>query len=499
MSASHEGEPVRVQVPGQVSSQLVSAVGGKAADTKGQISWAFFEWARNPYVILITIYIYAPYFSSHVVGDPVQGQAIWGHINGVSGFLIACFGPLLGAVADSGGRRKPWIVSFVVLMALATYCLWFTLPLNMGIGILGAAALVVIANVAFEFSAVFHNSMLPYVAPQKRVAMLSGLGLALGNLSSVLILIFMLIVFTLPGAVDWPFVPAEPWFGLDVAAHENSRIAGPIAAVWMVLFTLPLLLFTPDVAPIKGDPRTAIKQGVRSVMRTVKGLKHYRNIATYLLARMFYNDGKTAVLVFGGVYAAGVFDWGPLTLTVYGVILSIFAVGGGFVGGWLDDTFGSRNAILISIGGTALGVLLAVSVTPTEILWQSYDATGAEPLWSLPFFQTVPEVIYVTMVILIAIFITAAYANSRTMLARLAPPEKMSEFFGLYALSGTATAFLGPMLVGIATSLFASQRIGFASVLLLLVGGMGIMMFVREERAVLSDEDRARLSGDRQS
>lgn len=234
-------------------------------------------------------------------------------------------------------------------------------------------------------------------------------------------------------------------------------------------------------------------------MRTVKGLKHYRNIATYLLARMFYNDGKTAVLVFGGVYAAGVFDWGPLTLTVYGVILSIFAVGGGFVGGWLDDTFGSRNAILISIGGTALGVLLAVSVTPTEILWQSYDATGAEPLWSLPFFQTVPEVIYVTMVILIAIFITAAYANSRTMLARLAPPEKMSEFFGLYALSGTATAFLGPMLVGIATSLFASQRIGFASVLLLLVGGMGIMMFVREERAVLSDEDRARLSGDRQS
>jgi len=485
-----DAEPVRVQVPGEASAQLLSAVGGEPADARGQFSWAVFEWARNPYVILITIYIFAPYFSSQVVGDPVRGQAIWGQINGIGGFIIACLGPFLGAIADSGGRRKPWIAVFVVIMVFATFAMWFALPMDGGIGILGAAVLVITANVAFEFSAVFHNSMLAYVAQHNKVAGLSGLGLALGNLGSLVILIFMLFAFMLPGVVDWAFIPVEALFGLDVSAHENSRIVGPIAAVWLAVFALPLMLFTPDVASTGANPRDAVRDGVRSVIRTVKGLKHYRNVATYLLARMFYNDGKTAVLIFGGVYAAGVFSWGPLTLTVYGVILSIFAVAGGFFGGWLDNKVGSRNAILISIGGTSLGVLLAVSISPNELFFMPYDAASASPVWSLPFFQTVPELTYVTVVILVAIFITAAYANSRTMLARIAPTEKMSEFFGLYALSGTATAFLGPLLVGFTTAYFESQRIGFASVLLLLGGGMIIMLFVNDTRAELAEVDR---------
>lgn len=483
-------EPVRVQVPGQASAQLLSATGLEAADGKGQLSWAGFEWARNPYVILITIYIFAPYFSSTVVGDPVRGQAIWGHINGIAGFIIAIFGPLLGAIADRGGRRKPWLAAFVLSMGFATFCLWFALPMDAGIGILGAAAAVIIANVSFEFSAVFHNSMLPHIAPQKKLAGLSGLGLALGNLSSLIILIFMLIAFMLPGAVPWSFIPEVPLFGLDTSAHENSRIAGPIAALWLLVFAVPLFLFTPDAKATGLSPKGAVREGVKTVWRTVKGLRHYRNIALYLIARMLYNDGKTAVLIFGGVYAAGVFGWGPLALTIYGVVLSIFAVLGGFVGGWLDNHLGSRNAILTSIGFTSLGVVLAVSMTPQEMFFIfPYDAASAQPLWDLPFFRTLPELLYVCVVILVAIFITAAYANSRTMLARIAPVSKMSEFFGLYALSGTATAFLGPLLVGVATSAFQSQRAGFASVLLLLGGGMALMLFVREERAEAVEDE----------
>jgi UMF1 family MFS transporter len=219
----------------------------------------------------------------------------------------------------------------------------------------------------------------------------------------------------------------------------------------------------------------------------VKRLRHYRNIAIYLVARMFYNDGKTAVLVFGGVYAAGVFGWGPLTLTIYGIVLSVFAVGGGFFGGWLDDRFGSKRAILVSIGGTSIGLILAISMTPTEIFFFPYDAASAQPIWDLPFFATLPELLYLIVVLIVAICITAAYANSRTMLARIAPVTKMSEFFGIYALSGTATAFLGPLLVGVATHFFQSQRAGFASVLLLLGIGLAGMLFVREERAEAVD------------
>ncbi|MDO9128008.1 MAG: MFS transporter [Parvibaculum sp.] len=483
-----EDEPVRVQVPGQASAQLLSATGDHAASGLGQWSWAIFEWARNPYVILVTIYIFAPYFSNTVVGDPVRGQAIWGNINGIAGFFIACLGPVLGAIADTGGKRKPWIAFFIAVMVPAIFLLWWAMPGGEGLSILTIAALIVLVAVAFEFSAVFHNSMLPAVAPHERIGFLSGLGLALGNAGALFILCFMLWAFVLPGAVDWSFVPAAPLFGLDAAAHENSRITGPIVAVWMLVFSLPLILWTPDVTGAGVPVATAIRRGVGSVVGTVKKLRHYRNIAIYLAARMFYNDGKTAVLVFGGVYAAGIFGWGVLTLTVYGIVLSVFAVGGGFFGGWLDDRFGSKRAILVSIGGTCIGLVLAISMTPTEIFFFiPYDAATTPSVWDLPFFATLPELMYLIVVIIIAICITAAYANSRTMLARIAPVSKMSEFFGIYALSGTATAFLGPLLVGVATHYFQSQRLGFASILVLLVLGLAGMLFVKEERAEAVD------------
>ncbi len=373
-------EPIRVQVPGQASTQLLSATGDAAADAKGQVSWALFEWARNPYVILITIYIFSPYFTSTVVGDPVRGQAIWGNINGIAGFFIACLGPVLGAIADTGGKRKPWIVFFIALMVPAMFALWWAMPGEGGLSILSIAALIVLVAVAFEFSAVFHNSMLPAVAPHERIGFLSGLGLALGNAGALLILCFMLWAFMLPGAVDWGFVPDVPLFGIDALAHENSRISGPIVAVWLLVFSLPLLLWTPDVKGTNVPVKVAIRRGLGSVVGTVRKLRHYRNIAIYLGARMFYNDGKTAVLVFGGVYAVGVFGWNALTLTIYGIVLSIFAVGGGFFGGWLDDTFGSKRAILVSIGGTCVGLVLAISITPTELFFLPYDAASAEPM-----------------------------------------------------------------------------------------------------------------------
>lgn len=475
------------RVQGQANAPLLSASGGEAADTKGQWGWALFEWARNPYVLLITIYVFSPYFTSVVVGDPVRGQAIWGNINGIAGFVIACLGPVLGAIADTGGRRKPWIVFFIAIMVPAIYALWWAMPGEGGLSILAIAALVVLIAVAFEFSAVFHNSMLPAVAPHERIGFLSGLGLALGNAGGLIILCFMLWAFMLPGNVDWGFVPSAPLFGIDAGAFENSRISGPIVAVWLLAFSLPLLLWTPDVKGARVPIGDAVSRGISSVIGTVRRLRHYRNIAIYLVARMFYNDGKTAVLIFGGVYAAGVFGWGPLTLTIYGIVLSVFAVGGGFFGGWLDDRFGSKRAILVSIGGTSLGLILAISMTPTEIFFFPYDAASAQPIWDLPFFATLPELMYLIVVLIVAICITAAYANSRTMLARIAPVTKMSEFFGIYALSGTATAFLGPLLVGVATHFFQSQRAGFASVLLLLGIGLVGMFFVREERAEAVD------------
>ena len=465
------------------SGRPLAVTGVPAASTLGQWSWALFEWARNPYVILVTIYLFAPYFTNHVVGDPVRGQVVWGAINGWSGVATAIFAPILGAIADSGGRRKPWIFFFVCVMAPTSWFLWYALPSEAGLSIAWIAFMLIANSAAFEYSAVFHNAMLPSIAPRERVGFLSGLGLAAGNASSLLILVFMLWAFSLPGHVDWPIIPEKALFGVDTAAFQQDRMTGPIAALWLVVFGVPLFLFTPDRARGSLGPLEAVQAGFRQLWHTFLELRRYRNVAKYLIARMIFNDGQNAVLVFGGVYASGVFGWDSLTMTVFGIVLSVFAVVGGLVGGWLDDTFGSKRAILISIGGTSLGLVLAVSMTPDEMFFFVPWDRAAPKLWSLPFFATVPELVYIGVVTLIAVFITAAYANSRTMLARIAPPEKMTEFFGIYSLSGTSVTWIGSFVVGWVTKAFSSQRVGFSSILVFLVLGLCAMLFVREERA----------------
>ncbi len=463
-------------------SDGISATGEKAAPKLGQVSWAVFEWGRTPYVLLITIYFFSPYFARVVVGNPVKGQALWGFIAAIGGLIVAALAPFLGAIADAGGRRKPWIGLYTIIMSIAMLSMWFAKPHSNGLGLLFVGVSVAIANVSFEFSAVFHNALLPTIAPPRRVAGLSGLGLSLGNAAGILLLSFMLIAFSLPGHVDWSFVPSHPLWGVDQATHEPERLAGPVAGLWLLVFSLPLFLFTPDRKGRNVTFATAMITGIRSVFSTVRSLRQYRNVGAYLLARLFFNDGMTAVLTFGGIYAASTFHWGPIQMLIYGIELSIFAVLGGFVGGWLDNTFGSKRAIFISIGGTTIVGLAALTIAPDRIFWFIPYSAHAAPVWSLPFFNTWPEIIYLGTINFIAVLITAGYANSRTMLARIAPPEKMTEFFGLYSLSGTSTTFLATGFVAWLTSFSQSQRIGLLGETMFLAIGLLLMLFVKEQR-----------------
>lgn len=463
-----------------------SASGGTSASPLGQWAWAWFEGARNPHVLLITIYIFAPYFYLQLVGDPVKGQALWGDLNSLAGLIIAVIAPMLGAVADAGGRRKPWLAAFSISLAVTAGLLWFAMPNEAGLSLAVTCVLLVATIVSFDFTAVFHNAMLPAIAPDNRVGRLSGLALALGNLSGVILFVFMLVCFVWPGqesTQSWPFVPAEPWFGIDKAAFEPERMVGPLFVIWFVLFGSWLFFFTPDQPKVALGPPAAVKRGLSSLVRTIKSLRNYRNVAWFLLWRMIYNDGCNAVLIFGGGYAAVTFSWTTQDLLVYGVILSVFATYGGLFGGWIDQKFGSRNGLLIAVGGTMVGLVLSLSMRPDTILFFiPYDPTSP-PVHGLPFFESWPEIIYVAIVTIIAIFITAAYANSRTMMARIAPASKMGEFFGLYALSGTATAFLAPFVVARATEWTQSNALGLASILILLGIGLVGMLFVKTERA----------------
>jgi UMF1 family MFS transporter len=168
-------------------------------------------------------------------------------------------------------------------------------------------------------------------------------------------------------------------------------------------------------------------------------------------------------------------------MAVFGILLCVFAGLGGLLGGRLADRVGTKRAILISIAGTAIGAAFSLGFAPDRMLF-IFPYDPAHQL-AVPVFHTWPELIYLAVVAVIALFIVAAYANSRTMLARIAPEERMAEFFGLYALSGTSTAFLAPLAVGFLTAWSGSQQWGMAAIIAFLAVGFAGMIFVREERA----------------
>jgi MFS transporter, UMF1 family len=439
------------------------------------LAWALFEGGRNPYVVLCTIYVLAPYIASTVIGDPVEGQALIAEWNKTAALLGALTAPFLGAAADRAGTRKPLLALVVALMCPLIAALWFVAP-GGALSITQIGFLITGIGLLFVWSEVLHNAMLPAQGPARMAPHVSGLGLALGNAVSVLLLVLVLVFVALPGQVDWPFVPAAPAFGLDPATHEPSRIVAPIAAGVFALLAIPLFLFAND-----GDRGVswlkAAREGVAGVIGTIRRLKDHRNIAVFLGARMLFVDGKAAILIIGGVFAAGVMQWGLVEMLAYGVILSIFAVGGGFLGGWLDVTLGQKRALVLEISVTLIiGLAMASMGRGVIFLMPAADT----PVWDGPVFRTLPELIYLALACVIAVTITACYASSRSMMAALAPKGMEGELFGLYAVAGTATAWLGPMLVEIFTRAFDSQRVGFASISILLAAGLAILLLVRQ-------------------
>lgn len=444
-----------------------------ASTARGRISWVLFEWARNPYVLVITIYIYATYFTRDIVGDPVRGQAMWAAIQGYAGLAVAVVAPFLGAMADAGGRRKPWVAAFAIVLAGSTAALWFGLPGGGGLGLTGIAIAVGLANLAYDGSLVFHGAMLPSLVPERVIGRWSGLGYALGNLAGIVLLTFVLVFI---------YLPDQPLFGLDKAAHEHERFAGPLCALWFVAFSIPFFLWTPDRAATRLPVGMAVRQGLSSVVGTVKRLKNYRNVAAFLGVRMIYNDALNVMLSFGGIYAAGVFHWGATESALYGILLSIFAALGGFLGGRLADRIGTKRTLQLSLGVMMVAALLSLGFAPDRLFFVFPYVPGTR-VADLPFFATAPEIFYIATIMLIAVCLVATYANSRAMMARIAPQERMTEFFGLYALSGEASAFAAPLAVAAATQLSGSQQWGMAVIVAFLAAGFVGLFFVREERA----------------
>ena len=439
-------------------------------------AWALAQAARDPFVILITIYIFAPYYVTRVIGDPVAGQTLVASANKWGGWIVMLTAPLLGATIDRLGPRKPWLAALLAVMVAMTAALWFTPPDGNGLSPLMVATIFAAMTVAFAYHEMLHNALLVPAAGIGGAARASGLGLAGGNAVSVLMLMGVLLAFALPGKVPWGWLPVVPLLGLDAAAGEPDRVTTLLVAAVMALFSIPLFFKVPDMARTALSLPQAIRAGAGDLAGLVRGARGHRNVLTYLLARMIFTDGLTAILVFSGLFAAGAMRWATLEMLAYGIILSIAAVAGGLLAGRLDDAVGPKTSLKLELALLIVIEALALGMGRNRIIYQPWQG---EPLWNGPMFTNLPELVFLGLGCVIAITVTAAYASSRTMLTRVAPPEQLGVFFGLYVLSGAATMWLGPLLIEAATHAGGSQAIGLTPILGMLGVGWALLFAVR--------------------
>ena len=452
----------------------------KTAPRRAIAGWLLFDWAAQPFYTLVLTFLFAPYFANIFIGDAARGQEIWGYIIATAGLIIALLSPVLGAIADASGRRKPWIAAASLALIVGLCGLWLAAPGDTSM-LIPVAASVILATAAAEFATVFTNAMMPGLVPADRLGRLSGTGWAVGYAGGLVSLVLTTGFLVADGETGITMLGFEPALPLNTFEYEGDRLIGPFSAAWYVLFVLPLFLFTPDGSAARKTPDLggAVSRGLRQLRETLLHVRRYENVMRFLVARMFYADGLGAIFAFGGLYAVSLFGWTATELGLFGILLTVTAALGALVGGPLDDRFGAKRIISWGLGVLLLACAGAVSVDKTSILYVVQIPSSAP---SGDLFASLGERVYLAFSAGIGLVAGPIQASSRSLLARLAPADMVTEFFGLFAFSGKVTAFAAPLAVGVVTGLTGDQRLGIASIAVFLVIGMVLVLGVKEER-----------------
>ncbi len=435
-------------------------------------AWILFDWAAQPFFTLVTTFVFAPFFASALAANAAEGQALWGYATGFGGLCIAILSPVLGAIADKGGARKPWIAGFGAMLVVGCALLWFAVP-GASSAVPIAIAGYLIALIGAEFATVFNNSMMPTLVPPEKIGRLSGTGWAMGYLGGLVSLALTLGFLAANPDTGRTLLGLAPVFGLDPATRAGDRASGPLSALWFIVFVLPMFLLTPDWPKAMALGR-AVGEGLaelKATLRTLTGPER-RPLAIFLLANMIYADALAALFAFGGIYAAGVFGWGTIQIGIFGILLTVTGTLGAFLGGKLDDRIGSRAVITASLLVLMFACIAIMGTDRTTIIYL-WGVEPPRPAGGL--YAGAAEKAYVALGLLIGLVAGPLQAASRSMLVRIAPPDAIGQYFGLFALSGKVTSFAGPLLVAMATQAFDSQRAGLAVLFVMFASGLLVL------------------------
>ncbi len=416
------------------------------------IGWCFYDFGNSAFTTLIVTFIYASYFTLAIAADEITGTVLWSRGVTITALTVALLSPLLGAMADRGGYRKLFLGIATIVCLLGSIMLYQPLPGE----IMQALVWFVIANIAFEMGCVFYNAFLPDIAPKDRIGRISGYGWALGYAGGLIAMFVAMI-----GLVN----PEVPWFGLSKEAGQNIRATNLLVAGWYAIFSIPIFLWVKEnKSRIISSETPLVSAAWRQLAETFRHVRQYRQVLRFLVARMIYNDGLVTIFALGAIYAGGTFGFSMEEIMIFGVALNLAAGVGAFIMGFMDDALGGKRTIQISLLGLIIATAVAALTTSRLVFWIAGVGIG--------------------------LLVGPNQSASRSLMGRFTPLEKENEFFGFFAFSGKATAFIGPFMFGLMTQLFNSQRAGVWIVAVLFI--IGAMLLYRvDERAGLRAVEKA--------
>lgn len=439
--------------------------------------WYFFDWASQPYSTLLLTFVFGPYFAEiargHYMGTGLDeeaakaaAQVYWAWGLTIASLAIAVTAPFLGAIADGTGRRLVWVWLFSGFYIIGSAGLWWVAPGGTEAMLFWAVCLFGIGFIGMEFATIFTNALMPSLTQADDIGAISGTGFAFGYMGGLLALIVMLLFFVEDPNSGLTRLGAEPLFGLDPEAREGTRFVGPFTAIWFAIFMIPFFMWVKEP---KMDRRPLhIGRALASLRDLLRSLRYRGSLSAYLASSLFYRDALNALYGFGGLYASGVLGWSINQIGVFGVVGAVTAMVAAFLGGRADRAFGPRPVIAGSIVVLIVVCIIIVGMT-RDSLW----GLALDPASNLP------DQIFFACGALIGAAGGTLQAASRTMMVRHTTPDRATEAFGLFALSGKVASFMSPALIALATMATGSQRLGIAPLILLFLVGLILLAYVK--------------------
>lgn len=421
---------------------------GAAAPGRGKVlAWGLWDWGSAAFNAVATTFVFTRYITSDSFGSNASTSAALGFALGAAGLLVAITAPVTGQRTDASARRKLWLAvnTVIVVVMLALMAFVQPDPAFFWFGI----ALLTVGTVFYELASVNYNAMLSQVSTPRNVGKVSGFGWSMGYFGGIVLLLILLILFIPPFGI----------LGLDSAT--GVRVAMAAAAVWFLLSALPVLIAVPENRP-DGDPvKIGLAASYAKLFRDIARLwRETRHTVYFLIASAVFRDGLTGVFTFGGVLAAGTFGFTASEVILFGIAANIVAGIATVSSGALDDRFGAKPLIVVSLVG------LIVCGTAVFFL----HGGGQTMFWIFG--------------LLLCLFVGPAQSASRTFLARVIPPGREGEVFGLYATTGRAATFIAPTLFGIFVALGGAQYWGILAIVLVLLIGLLLLLPVKAPQPV---------------